>query len=188
MDNLIKQIASRPTDAEGRVGLKSFYSDKNFITLQAGIQDRNYHLDLPGLVTDPGLSVAGLDVIWGDFICFAPGGILCNVPSGSAELLPADPSVARIDILTVDPVVQYDADGEIEYSGAVGALAGLTIYETPMMPGTATISAVTTWFFEIVVIVGTPLSSAFAPLGIWIMFGVIPAKIDEPSTLKSTVT
>lgn len=135
MDNLIIQIQNRPTDTEGRVGLKSLYSDKNFVTLQAGIQDRNYHLDLPGLVTNPGLSVAGLTVIWGDFICFAPDGVLCNVPSGSAGLSPADPSIARIDILTVDPVAQYDADGEIEYSGAVGVGAGLTIYGTPVMPG-----------------------------------------------------
>lgn len=135
MDNLIKQIQHRPTEADQRnVALKALYSDKNFVTLQGGIQDRNVEWDLPGLITDPGLCVAGMTISYAAFVCLAPGGVLCQIPSGMAGLSPSDPSIARIDIMTVDPLVQYDADGEIEYSGIVEPLAGFTPYGFPVMP------------------------------------------------------
>ena len=76
MDNIIKQIQHRPPDSTRRVAMKALFSDKNFVGLQDAIQDRNTYIDLPGLVTTPGLCVAGLTLSWDAFVCMAPGGIL----------------------------------------------------------------------------------------------------------------
>ena len=126
MDNLVVQIKHRAPDPTGRVPVKALFSDRNFVTLQEGIHDRHTHLRLPGLVSNPGLSMSGMTVYFSDFVCFAPGGILCDIPSGSVGLTVANSVFARIDLVTVDPAVQYDADGEINYSGEVQIEAGLT--------------------------------------------------------------
>ncbi len=134
MDNIVIQIQHRLPDSAGRVPLKSFYSDKNFVSLQNAIQDRNSFFNLPGLITDPGLSVVGLTVTFNAFTCLAPGGILCDLPSGNIGVGVAQTDVARIDLLTVDPLVQYDADNEITYSGVVSVVSGTTTYGV-IMPG-----------------------------------------------------
>lgn len=126
MDNLVIQIKHRTPDVTGRIPVRALYSDRNFVTLQGGIQDRSHYLDSPGLISDPGLCLSGLTISFNDFVCFAPGGILCNIPSGSVGLTPANSLFDRIDLVTVDPMVQYDADGEINYSGEVKIEAGLT--------------------------------------------------------------
>lgn len=135
MDNIIVQIQDRPPDATSLVALKALYSDRNFVSLQGAIQDRNTYTDLPGLVTTPGLCVAGLTMSWDAFICMAPGGILCDIPSGQLGLSVASTSLARIDLLTIDPQVVYDVDNEINYSGIVSAVEGTNIYGCPSMPG-----------------------------------------------------
>jgi len=135
MDNIIKQIQHRPPDSTRRVAMKALFSDKNFVGLQDAIQDRNTYIDLPGLVTTPGLCVAGLTLSWDAFVCMAPGGILCNIPSGELGLSVAGATIARIDLLTIDPQVIYDQDNEINYSGIVSAVEGTNIYGTPSMPG-----------------------------------------------------
>lgn len=126
MDNIIIQIKHRTPDTTGRVPVRALYSDKNFETLQGGIQNRSHCLDSPGLISDPGLCLSGMTVYFNDFICFAPDGILCDIPSGSVGLTVANCIFPRIDLVTVDPIVQYDADGEINYSGEVKIEAGLT--------------------------------------------------------------
>jgi len=135
MDNLVIQIQNRPPDAEGKIPLKALYSDKNFVSLQGAIQDRDSFYRLPGLVTNPYVSVAGMCVSWEAFTCLAPGGILCDIPSGFVGLSTADPSVARIDLLTVNPEVVYDADNEINYSGIVSVVLGSTVFGFAVMPG-----------------------------------------------------
>lgn len=126
MDNLIIQIKNRVPDVTGRIPVKALFSDRNFVTLQKGIHDRHIHLRLPGLVSDPGLCVSGLTVYYNDFVCFAPGGILCDIPSGNVGLSATNLDFDRIDLVTVDPLVQYDADTEINYSGEVQIVMGLT--------------------------------------------------------------
>jgi len=133
MDNLVVQIKHRTPDVTGRIPVKALFSDRNFVTLQEGIHDRHIHLRLPGLVSDPGLCVSGLTVYYNDFVCFAPGGILCDIPSGNVGLSPANLDFDRIDLVTVNPMVQYDADGEINYSGEVEIATGLTP-DAPMPP------------------------------------------------------
>jgi len=135
MDNLVVQIKNRAPDSTGRIPARALYSDKNFVTLQAGIHDRHIHLRLPGLVSDPGLCVSGLTVYFNDFVCFAPGGILCDIPAGNVGLSVTDLSFDRIDLVTVDPMVQHDADGEVNYSGEVQVITGLTVgVQMPQCP------------------------------------------------------
>jgi len=137
MDNLVVQIKNRAPDSTGRIPARALYSDKNFVTLQKGIHDRHTHLRLPGLVSDPGLCMSGLSIYFNDFVCFAPGGILCDIPAGNAGLSIAGVSFDRIDLVTVDPMVQYDADGEINYSGDVQIITGLTTrLQMPQCPVT----------------------------------------------------
>ncbi len=135
MDNIIKQLQHRPIDSTRRVPLKALYSDKNFVSLQDAIEDRNLYTDLPGLVTKPGLCVAGLTLVWDDFVCMAPGGVLCNIPSGQLGLSKSDVALARIDLITVDPQAKYDQDDEINYSGVISAVEGTNIFGDPQMPG-----------------------------------------------------
>jgi len=127
MDNLIVQIKHRTPDPTGRIPVKALYSDRNFVTLQGGIHDRHTHLRLPGLVSNPGLSMSGMTVYFNDFVSFSPGGIFCDIPSGNIGLTVANSVFARIDLITIDPLVQYDADGEINYSGEVKIETGLTV-------------------------------------------------------------
>ena len=135
MDNIIFQIKYRAADSTGRIPVKSLYSDKNFLTLQGAIQDRSHYLDSPGVISNPGLCVSGLTVYFNDFVCFAPGGIFCDIPSGNVGLSPANPDFDRIDLVTVDPLVQYDADGEINYSGEIQVVTGLaTGVQMPQCP------------------------------------------------------
>ncbi|MBA7547776.1 hypothetical protein ES705_40212 [subsurface metagenome] len=135
MDNTIIQIKNRPVDSTGKVPVKSLFSDRNFASLQDAIQDRNTYIDLPGLVTTPGLCVVGLTMSWDTFVCMAPGGILCDIPSGQLGLSAASTSLARIDLLTINPQVVYDQDAEINYSGIVSVVEGTNIYGCPSMPG-----------------------------------------------------
>ncbi|GAH85504.1 unnamed protein product, partial [marine sediment metagenome] len=60
MDNLIIQIKNRPVDSFGRIPVRTRYSDKNFVTLQEGIQDRSMEIPRLGIITAPELSVTGL--------------------------------------------------------------------------------------------------------------------------------
>lgn len=135
MDNLIRQLEGRPTDTTGFVPLKTPYFDRNFVSLQDGIQGRDSFYRLPGIVTNPNVSVAGMCVLWDAFTCLAPGGILCTIPSGNVGLSSADPSIARIDLLTVNPEVVYDDDGEINYSGIASVVLGSIVFGFAVMPG-----------------------------------------------------
>lgn len=129
MDNLIIQIRTRSRDPHGRIPLRSRYSDRNFVTLQDGIEDRSAEIPRLGIITPPALTVSGLcasglTVWYSDFECLTPYGVKCMIPTGRIGLCPSG-LTNRIDVIAVDPLVQYDADGEIRYSGEVLALTGL---------------------------------------------------------------
>ncbi|GAH83527.1 unnamed protein product, partial [marine sediment metagenome] len=93
MDNLIIQIKNRPRDSRGRIPLRTRYSDKNFASLQNGIQDRSMEIPRLGIISDPELSVtgligSGLTVWYSAFEYLSPYGIKCEVPAGSVGLCP----------------------------------------------------------------------------------------------------
>lgn len=135
MDNLIIQIRNRPRDPAGRIPVRTRYSDKDFVTLQKGIQDRSMEIPRLGIITPPALSVTGLVesglIVWySAFECLTPFGVKCEIPAGTVGLC-ASGLTPRIDVIAVDPLVQYDADGEIHYSGEVTVVAGLEEIDIP---------------------------------------------------------
>ncbi|GAH73923.1 unnamed protein product, partial [marine sediment metagenome] len=138
MDNLIIQIKNRPVDSFGRIPVRTRYSDRNFSTLQGGIQDRSMEIPRLGIITAPELSVtgliaSGLTVWYSAFECLSPYGVKCEIPAGSVGLC-ANVEVDRIDVLAVAPLVQTDADNEIDYSGLVQSIIGVTATTHPYVP------------------------------------------------------
>lgn len=132
MDNLVIQIKNRPRDPSGRIGLMTRHHDKNFVSLQNGIQDRTMEIPRLGIISDPELSVTGLTAsgltVWHSaFECLSPYGIKCELQAGSVGLCPHLIGLTpRIDILAVDTLPIYDGDGEINFSGEVQVITGLT--------------------------------------------------------------
>jgi len=138
MDNLVRQIKNCARDPAGRIGLLSRYSDRNFVTLQNGIEDRSMEIPRLGIISPPALTVSGLcasglTVWWNDFECLTPYGVKCMIPAGMVGLCAAGLS-PRIDVITVDPLPQYDEDGEIRYSGEINVVTGLGLYDEPYVP------------------------------------------------------
>ncbi|MBA7594670.1 hypothetical protein ES703_01617 [subsurface metagenome] len=138
MDNLATQIKNRPRDPDGRISLRSRYSDRNFVTLEDGIQDRSMEIPRLGIISPPALSVSalyasGLTIWYSDFECLTPYGVKCMIPAGRVGLCAAG-LTPRIDVIAVDPLVQYDGDGEIQYSGEVTVVTGLELYDEPNVP------------------------------------------------------
>ena len=144
MDNLIIQIKNRPKDSAGRIPVRTRYSDKNFFTLQNGIQDRSMEIPRLGIITPPELSVTGLTatgmtVYYSAFECLSPYGVKCEIPAGSVGLcaniaLSGCGLTYRIDTIAVAPLIQTDADGEIDYSGLIQSIMGITVTAHPYVP------------------------------------------------------
>ncbi len=144
MDNLIIQIKNRPSDSVGRIPVRARLSDKNFITLQNGIQDRSMEIPRLGLITPPelsmtGLTATGMTVYYSAFECLSPYGVKCEIPAGSIGIcanvaLSGTGLTHRIDVLAVAPLVQKDGDGEIDYSGLIQSIMGITITAHSYVP------------------------------------------------------
>lgn len=138
MDNLVIQIKNRPPDPAGRIPARTRYSDRNFVTLENGIEDRSMEIPRLGIISPPaltisGLCASGLTVWYNDFECLTPYGVKCIIPAGMVGLCAGGLS-PRIDVIAVDPLVQYDGDGEIQYSGEVIVVTGLGLYDEPYVP------------------------------------------------------
>jgi len=140
MDNLIIQIKNRPVDSRGRIPLRTRYSDRNFASLQNGIQDRTMEIPRLGIISDPelsvtGLSASGLTVWYSAFEYLSPYGIKCEVPAGSVGLCPHLIGLTpRIDVIAANTLPKYDGDGEINYSGEVQAITGLSDLANSYVP------------------------------------------------------
>jgi len=140
MDNLVIQIKNRPRDMAGRIGLLTRHHDKNFVSLQNGIQDRTMEIPRLGIISDPELSVTGLTgsglTVWfSSFEFLSPYGIKCEIPAGSVGLSPHLIGLTpRVDVIVANTLPIYDGDGEIHYSGEVQAITGITDIANTYVP------------------------------------------------------